>query len=298
VQALREEHRVGAQYLEVATSLLQRARSAHPTAGLYEAADLQWWWRMPRSTDDIPQLFWFDHLGQPEAAVIATDWGDRIALDPIVMPGASPDWIAHVMERGLDHAGEAGLDPIGLEVDPDDAVLRETLVDQGFAIEEGGIVETWLAANARPDVSPLHEGYRMFTRLDTLQRPHHMINPKRNHFDVEPRLRETSLYRPDLDLVVLDSRDEVAAYGLFWFDPATATGLVEPMRTEEDHQRRGLARHILTAGIDLLAMAGAERTKICYEPDNPASGSLYLSVGFEPVRQTVVFSRRTGDAVS
>ena len=45
----------------------------------------------------------------------------------------------------------------------------------------------------------------------------------------------------------------VAAYGLFWFDPATATGLVEPMRTEDDHQRRGLARHVLTAGVDLLA---------------------------------------------
>ena len=291
MRPLCEEHRVGVQYLEVATALLQRARSAHPTAGLYEAADLQWWWRMPRSTDNIPQLFWFDHLGRPEAAVLAIDWGDRVALAPVVMPDTPPDWIAYVMERGLDHAGEAGFDPIGLEVDPTDAVLPEVLVDHGFAIEEDGVVETWLTADARPEISPLHEGYRLFSRLDTLQHPHHMISPKRNHADVEPRLRETSLYRPDLDLVVLDSRDEVAAYGLFWFDPATATGLVEPMRTEDDHQRRGLARHILTAGIDLLARAGAERIKICYEPDNPASGGLYLSVGFEPVRQTVVFSR-------
>lgn len=281
-------------YLEAVTALLQRVRGAHPTAGLYEAADLQWWWRMPRSTDDVPQLFWFDELGRPEAAVIATDWGDRIALDPIVMPDAPPDWVAHVMERGIDNAGESGLDPIGLEVDPDDDVLRDVLVDHGFAIEEDGVVETWLAAHARPEISPLHEDYRLFSRNDTMQRPHHMINPKRNHTDVEPRLRQTSLYRPDLDLVVLDGGEEVAAYGLFWFDPATATGLVEPMRTEDDHQRRGLARHILTAGIDLLAKAGAERVKICYEPDNPASGGLYLSVGFEPVRQTVVFSRRTG----
>ncbi len=68
------------------------------------------------------------------------------------------------------------------------------------------------------------------------------------------------------------------------------------MRTEDDHQRRGLARHILTAGIDLLAEAGAERIKICYEPDNPASGSLYLGGGFEPDRQTVVFAGRTSAA--
>jgi GNAT superfamily N-acetyltransferase len=125
-----------------------------------------------------------------------------------------------------------------------------------------------------------------------------MINPERNHADPEPRLMQTSLYRPDLDLVVHDSCDRVAAYGLFWYDPATATGLVEPMRTEDDHQRRGLARHILTTGIDLLADAGAARMKICYEPDNPPSKGLYLSVGFEPDRQTVFFSGRTSTQAS
>lgn len=74
---------------------------------------------------------------------------------------------------------------------------------------------------------------------------------------------------------------------------ARPTGLVEPIRTEDDHQRRGLARHVLTAGIERLAEAGARRIKICYEPGNPASSHLYLSVGFQPVRQTDVFSGPT-----
>ena len=167
-----------------------------------------------------------------------------------------------------------------------------------FAIEEGGLVETWLAADDRPQISPLHEGYRLSSRLDTMQCPHHMVSSERSHPDAETRLRQTSLYRPDLDLVVHDSRDNVAAYGLFWYDPTTATGLVEPMRTEDDHQRRGLARHILTTGVDLLAKSGAQRIKICYEPDNPASKNLYLSTGFEPDRQTVVFSGPTSGGVS
>jgi GNAT superfamily N-acetyltransferase len=110
--------------------------------------------------------------------------------------------------------------------------------------------------------------------------------------DVETRLRQTSLYRPDLDLLVLDSRDGVAAYGLLWFDPETVTGLVEPMRIEDDHQQRGLARHLLTVVIDLLAEAGAVRIKICFEPDNPASRGLYLNVGFEPVKQCAVYPVR------
>ena len=296
---LREEHRVGLDYLEAVTVLLQRIRGAHPTAGLYEAADRQWWWaQRPRPTDNLPQLFWFDHLGRPEAAVIATDSGDRVQLDPMVMPHAAPHWVAHVIERGLDHANELGIEAICLEVDCDDDVLRAVLFGHGFTIEEGGVVEMWLAADARPQISPLHEGYRLFSRLETMQRPHHMISPKRDHPDPELRLRRTSLYRPDLDLVVHDSGDSVAAYGLFWYDPKTATGLVEPMRTEDDHQRRGLARHILTTGLDLLAEAGAQRIKICYEPNNPASGSLYLSVGFEPHRQTVLFSRRKGRGTS
>lgn len=41
--AMREEHRVGVHYLEAVTALLQRVRTSHPTRGLYEAAELQWW---------------------------------------------------------------------------------------------------------------------------------------------------------------------------------------------------------------------------------------------------------------
>lgn len=285
MRPLREGHRVGLQYLDAVTVL--------------EAADLQWWWsQKPRSNDTLRQLFWFDDLGRPEAAMIATDSPLRIQLDPMVMPDATPDWVAHLIERGLAHARESGLDAVGLEVDRADDVLRELLVGRGFAIEEDGLVETWLAADARPAISPLPDGYRLSSRLDTTTRAHHMINPARNNPHPELRLRQTSLYRPVLDLVVHDSQGGVAAYGLFWYDPVTATGLVEPMRTEDDHQRRGLARHILTTGVDLLAEVGAARIKICYEPGNPASGRLYLSAGFQPDRQTVVYAGTTSGGTS
>jgi GNAT superfamily N-acetyltransferase len=284
---VREQQRIGIDYLGAVTALLQRVRNAHPTAGLYEAADLQWWWRASRSTDELPQLFWFDDLGRPEASVIITDWGDRIALDPIVMPGTAPDWVAHVVERGLAHANASGFETVSLEVDPTDDVLHDVLVGHGLAIKEDGMVEAWLAADARPEIGPLHEDYRLSRRVDDTDCAHHMAGRSP---DVEVRLPQTSLYRPDLDLVVRDRHGSTGAYGLFWFDPVTATGLVEPMRTEDAHQRRGLARHILTKGIDLLADAGAARVKICYEPDNQPARDLYLGVGFQPVRQTVVFA--------
>jgi ribosomal protein S18 acetylase RimI-like enzyme len=301
----RESFRTGLQGLEAATALLHRIRNAHPTAGLLEAADLQWWWRTQRSTDDFRQLFWFDDAGRPEAAVIATDWAGVIALDPIVMPDATPDWVAHVIVRGIAHVSPNGREALDVVIDRADEVARAVLLGQGFKSEDDdapassgslSVVTAWLAVDARPTarpaLSPLPEDYRLLSRTDTAPGPHHMV--RRSGPEVEARLRQTSLYRPDLDLVVLDRQESVAAYALFWFDPDTATGLVEPMRTEEDHQRRGLARHLLTAGIGLLFQAGATRIKLCFKPDNAAAKALYLGLGFEPDKQTAVFSRRAG----
>ncbi|MEO6572144.1 MAG: GNAT family N-acetyltransferase [Ilumatobacteraceae bacterium] len=285
----------GLGYLDAATSLLHRIRCSHPTAGLYEAADLQWWWaQRPRTTDELDQLFWFDREGRPEAAVIATDSGDRMQLDPILMPDATPEWVEHAVQRGLAHARRAGIDAVSLEVDRADHVLRTILAGRGFTVEGPGVVEAWMDADARPAISPIRECYRLTGRdAAILDRPHHMINPRRDTTDPEPRLRQTSLYRPDLDLAVYTDQGEVAAYGLFWFDPVTSVGLVEPMRTEDDHQRQGLARHVLTSGLELLAQAGATRIKICFEPDNPASSHLYPSVGFAPDRENDIVSGRT-----
>ncbi len=293
---MREELRVGLDYLDAVTTLLQRVRSAHPTHGSYQAAELQWWWGVRRSTDDFDQLFWFDDLGRPAAAFVVTDFGDGSSAlyeDPtlvvVLMPDTDPSLVAHVVERGLAQLGENGIGAVELEVDRADDVMIGMLSGHGFTRKGDGMIECWMEAGSRPGISPLPDGYRLLRRSDTTGRPHHMTHPRRP--DVEQRLQQTSLYRPDLDLVVLDCSDEVAAYGLFWFDPVTATGVVEPMRTHDDHQRRGLARHILTAGVELLAQAGAERISIAFHPDNPASGHLYRSVGFEPHRQTDLWSR-------
>lgn len=290
---LHERRLVGLAAVEAVTALLQRARAAHPTAGLYEAADLQWWWRRPRATDTVPQLVWVDAAGRPEAAALVLDRGDRISLDPILLPGAFPDLVNLVVERGLAHARATGSGRFSLEVDPGDAVLGVSLADHGFVVEEErGYAEAWLPAAARPPVSPLPPGYQLRDRAGTQGRPHHLV--PRDGPDVEARLRQTSLYRPELDLAVMDDREAVAAYGVFWFDPATGTGLVEPMRTEEGHRRRGLARHVLTSGLDRLLARGASRIKICYEPDNVAARDLYLDAGFQPFRQTIVMAGPVG----
>jgi hypothetical protein len=63
-------------------------RLADAQAGLWEAADLQWWWRTPRGSDVVDQLFWMDDEG-PVAAAVLTEWSHGWGCDPIVVQGSS-----------------------------------------------------------------------------------------------------------------------------------------------------------------------------------------------------------------
>lgn len=93
--------------------------------------------------------------------------------------------------------------------------------------------------------------------------------------------------------MVLDERGQQLGAELFWHDSITKTALVEPIRTEDDCQRRGLAPQVLTTGIDRLPRAGSERIEICFEAEKAAARNLYLDVGFEPVDQTDIWAGPT-----
>ena len=110
------------------------------------------------------------------------------------------------------------------------------------------------------------------SRSQNRRRPHPMRS--RSGELVEARLRQCSLYDPYLDLAVETGDGDVAGYALFWFDPVTKVGLVEPMRVEDAYQRGGLARAMLTAGLDRLARRGASRFTVGYATDVPAALAL------------------------
>jgi len=284
-------HRVseqsGLSYLAEVAALLQRARKEHPTKGLWEAADRQWWWRTPRSTDDRPKLFWYDEHG-PVAAAVTTEWASATWLDLITLPSVKASLIGEVFERGQGLTTDLG--SVEMLVDDEDEVLIGLLRDAGFHPGSGDVT-AWMGAATVPEVSMLADGYSLHSRASNASTVHHFA--QRNGPEVEQRLRQTSLYRPDLDLFVVDHHGEVAAYGLFWNDPATVVGLVEPMRTEEAHQGKGLARHVLTTGIHKLVAAGSERIKVSYDVDNRSAVALYLGAGFEPTMTCSLWTAAT-----
>ena len=278
----------GLDYMALATELLQRVRLTDAETGLWEAADLQWWWRMPRRSDTVDQLFWIDD-GGPVAAAVLTDWGDVWACDPIVVPGAGVS-LAAVWARAVAAIEALGLEAVDVLVADDDVELQELVRGTGFVAGEDRSGVTWMDAAERPDVADVPEGFALVDR-GRATTPHPMR--ARNGEEVEARLRQCSLYDPTLDLAVETADGEVAGYALFWFDPVTKVGLVEPMRVEDAFQRRGLARAMLTAGVERLAKRGARRMKVGYSTD--VARGLYVGAGFRVTSTSRSYSwRRPG----
>lgn len=245
---------------------------------------MQWWWRRRRQTDDRPLPVWFDDLG-PCGAVALTDFGGRWQGDALVVPKTvdlEVVWseLLHETER----ANAPALDVLASE---EDRTLLALLEASGFAATENRSGITWMAAGDCPTTERVPEGYCVVDRSSYRNGPH-PIAP-RNGDEVEARLRECSLYDPQLDLAVYAPSGDPAAYGLFWFDEVTGVGMLEPLRVEETHQRKGLARALITVGLNRLVGRGAQRLKVGFDTD--AGRNLYASSGFTLASTIRSFSR-------
>lgn len=275
---MQEHKATGLEALALATTLLQRARQADPLAGVWEAADVQWAWRRPRRSDDVEKLFWLDDAGPVAGVLLTTPNDGSWQCDPVIVSGKGLD-PATVWQRALEHAAQHSPN-FAIPVSDDDAVLRQLAQQSGLTAGDSDST-AWLATMQLPQTRAQHDGFVLTDRA-TASGPHPMQT--RAGDQVAERLAQCSLYDPELDLAVETTSGETAGYALFWFDPVTRVGLVEPVRVEDNFQRKGLARAMLSEGIQRLAARGAERIKVSYQTQ--VAGSLYQAVGFQPQSTT------------
>jgi GNAT superfamily N-acetyltransferase len=276
---VRRAQLTGSDALSALTALLHRARRAHPTWGVWEAADLHWWWRFDQRDDPRDCTVWLDTDSEPALAVTAVHFHDGMLADIIRLPSAPiPD---EVIDVGRDLVARHRDRHIDWSCPTDDAALIDAYLAIGAEPIDERMVETWIDAGDLPPVPDCPASYELRTRADTDPASEHHMVP-RTRPDVERRLRESPLYRADLDLWVSAEDGSPAGYALFWRDPETRVGLVEPMRVHDPHQRRGLARLLLIEGAQRLADSGCTRIKVSYMDDNPAAERTYVGGGFQP----------------
>lgn len=286
---MERRNAAGREYLVLVTELLQRARLATDEGGEWEAADMQWWWPRDQHADPEDATFWFDDAGRPVAAVTFNDWGHHLGCEVLTIPDATDLAPTTLWPHALARVELLGAKPIEVAVGDNDVATGALLRGAGFAAVEPAAMSCWMPAGDRAAVPTIAAGYSLRSIAERATDPHHMA--ARNGLHVRERLGECSLYRPELDLYIEAPDGAVAGYGLFWADPVTGVGLVEPMRTEEGHQNKGLGRHLLRSGLELLAQSGCSRLKVTYLENNDPARLLYLGSGFQARTRSQTYQR-------
>lgn len=170
-----------------------------------------------------------------------------------------------------------------------DDIFQSVLAQRGFAKTAEAEYQRWqLLDHAIPDV-PLAEGYNIRALGDASELParswaswraFHPDQPDENYTGWEwyRNVQRAPIYRRDLDLVAVAPNGEIAAFTTVWCDDATKTGAFEPVGTQPQHQRKGLAKALLTEGLRRMQNLGLVMAYVSsYEP---AAHATYASVGF------------------
>lgn len=282
---IREIRATGLEALNLASALLQRCRLADPYAGVFEAADVQWSWRKPRLSDQAEKTFWLDADG-PVAGMLLTSSGEfDWQIDPVILPGQNRISTSSVWQHMMGHIIENPSRRFTIPISNDDSGLTNLTQTTGFLARDKDSTG-WLDAVNPPGLIDLPDGFTLVDRSVRVETKHPMSD--RNGDNLDDRLQQCSLYDPTLDLSIETHDGQVAGYSLYWFDPVTRVGLVEPVRVHDAFQRKGLARAMLARGIHRLVARGAERIKVSWETD--AAGALYIGTGFSQTSTTTWYS--------
>jgi ribosomal protein S18 acetylase RimI-like enzyme len=278
--------------------LISQSRAVQKAAYAIHPGDLDWWlFYLPVEHSPWENIFLWDDPDRPgELAawvVFSPGWN---AFDLFI----HPDWrSSHWMDvlarwtiqrlEGLIDAGD-GKQIRTLWVSPNDQLLVECLEKLGFLMTDVTNLDL-----ERSVVEPIPEielpvGYQirpLAGESELVQRAiaQHMAFGSSLELDryIERyrRFMGSAAYADALDLVVLTPEKQVAAFSIWWLDPANRLGHLEPLGTHPAFQRRGLARALILDGLRRMQAAGMTRVNVCTEGDNLPAQALYRATGFQ-----------------
>jgi predicted N-acetyltransferase YhbS len=231
---------------------------------------------------------------------VAPGWGEPALLDEML---AGLEAIAAAAEAAGDAPVRLRTYGLDLGRSDEDRALAAALERHGYALSPGigGVLTRALDATLPAPVLP--PGYRLGwveTREQVIGRVevHRLaFAPSDLVLAAYERVRRAWPYRPELDRVVLtddgtgpgETAGEVVAFCTAWIDAENVAGLLEPVGTHPDHQRRGLARAVCLDALHQLRAAGARTAQVGY--GSAAGEATYRSLGFEHLATDLVYRR-------
>jgi len=108
------------------------------------------------------------------------------------------------------------------------------------------------------------------------------------------RLMTSPGYSAEREFVVAAADGRLVAFCVTWPDTVNLAGLFEPVAVHPDYRRLGLGRAVMRAGMLAMREWGMRYAEVTYGVDNPASGPLYRSEGFEPIERVILYRKPVG----
>jgi GNAT superfamily N-acetyltransferase len=255
--------------------------------GRYSVPEPEWpvalWW----DGDRVVAWGWagFGMYVDPDHPRLAAEVLDRLGPAPVTVLGGEEHLVAALRDAGYRPADGAPFFQHCV-IDLDDTLPRPSL-PPGYRVRA-----------VRPDEAAARAAvHRAAWRPGRVGQLH--VPPV--ELPGEARMTEASYravtaawpYRHDLDQVAEAPDGTLAAAALGWLDEANRAGELEPVGTDPDHERIGLATAVTLACLHALRAAGATRAVVYPRGDDryPTPLRLYRRLGFRPVDRTVTYVR-------
>ena len=104
--------------------------------------------------------------------------------------------------------------------------------------------------------------------------------------------------RPQRDphVIAIEASGTVLAFADLCFDRENKIGEFEPVGTRPEQQRRGLAKAVLTRGLQLMQESGMLHAVVRTDANNAAAIAAYESVGFETTDHLMSYRKERSNA--
>lgn len=269
--------------LRTAADLMSAAWRAGSPFVAESPAAIEWWYALthPDPLGDHLRL-WFEG-----SRAVAWSWHEPPELETHVWSGDLDRDTAifrAIVQAAVDEADGGEVSAFAADGDP---ASIGVLTGLGFR-PEGRRLSQWQRNASDGPLEPvrLPDGYRIRgltggTEFAARVALHRAAFPtSRLTAEKYARLLTVPHYRLEDDLVVEAPDGTLAAFALGWLDPVGRVAEFEPVGTDPQHQRRGLSRAVVTAGLARFFDAGARTVQVYADASEAAAEALYASIGF------------------